>query len=154
MKSPISVVLTETSIAILSKNSLLTSIPLRQWTTTDGATWSSRLRPCYQIDWLIGRLRATLHTDGPDSLMRRISRVKSEAAPPPPPKKKQKTQSGGEMKSTAMTVRKAVRKSPVALYMVGTKRPSPRTERVGPALLTRAIMRSQSAGNIILYCIN
>jgi len=130
MKSSINVVLTETSIEILSKNSLLTAIPLRQWTTTDGTLWSGRLRRSNQIDWLMGRLRATLQNHGPHSVMRLVSRVMSEEPPPPPPNKAPKPESSQDAKRPARTIRKAARRSPVARYMVGTKSPVPRTRGV------------------------
>ena len=84
MNSSISVVLTDTAIALVSKNAVLTSIPLRHWTTTDGSTWSGRLRPQTEVVWLMDRLRTVLRRDGEDSVMRRVSHVMALEPPPPP----------------------------------------------------------------------
>src|SRR5271169_6139523 len=78
MNSSISVVLTDTSIAILSKNTVLTSIPLRHWTSSNGSTWSGRLRPQTEVIWLIDRLSAVLRDDGHESVMKKVSHVMSE----------------------------------------------------------------------------
>src|SRR5271167_3584766 len=78
MNSCISVVLTDTAIALVSRNAVLTSIPLRHWTTTDGSTWSGRLRPQTEVVWLMDRLRTILRKESNDSVMRRVSQVLSE----------------------------------------------------------------------------
>ena len=48
MKSSNQVVWTETSIVVLSKGIFQTSIPLREWSTSDGTTWSGVLRQGHQ----------------------------------------------------------------------------------------------------------
>lgn len=78
MKSSIQVLVTETAVAILSKGAFMTSIPLRHWTTTDGTTWSSRLRRDHELQWLIERFTKALQTPGSDSVMKRILGVMSE----------------------------------------------------------------------------
>lgn len=75
MNSSITVVLTDTAIALVSKNVVLTSIPLRHWTSNNGSTWSGRLRPQTEVVWLIDRLRTVLQNDSDESVMKRVLRV-------------------------------------------------------------------------------
>ena len=81
MKSSIQVLVTETSVVVLSKGAFMTSIPLRHWTTTDGTTWSSRLRRAHDLKWLVARLTRALQNLGSDSVMKRILEVMTEAPP-------------------------------------------------------------------------
>jgi hypothetical protein len=85
MRSLHQVVLTQTAVVVLSKGAFLTSIPLRHWTTSDGSTWSSRLRRAHEIDWLITRLTDALQNLGSDSVIKRIMSVMSEELPSPLP---------------------------------------------------------------------
>jgi hypothetical protein len=78
MKSSIQVLVTETSVVVLSKGAFMTSIPLRHWITTDGTTWSSRLRRAHELERLISRLTSALQNLGSDSVMKRILRVMAE----------------------------------------------------------------------------
>jgi len=126
MKSVINVVLTETSIAILAKNALLTSIPLRHWTTTDGSTWSSRRRPLHKIDWMIGRLTDVLNRDPAAPVMRGVAAVTSQEPPPPPTKKEDRSEQAEDAKTkhkkkapTDRAVRKIKRRSMGERYMTG-----------------------------------
>lgn len=130
MNSSITVVLTETAIALVSKNALLTSIPLRHWKSDGGSTWSGRLRPHSEVVWLMDRLRTILRNGRNDSVMRLVSRVMSEAPPPPPSKKAPTPESSNVAMRPARTIRKAARKFPVARYMMGTKSCVPITRRV------------------------
>jgi len=90
MKSSIQVVLTETSIVVLSRGVFQTSIPLRQWSTCDGSTWSGQLRQGHQIEWLIGKLNDALNDSTSESTMQRIHRALADPSMPPrlPPRRK------------------------------------------------------------------
>ena len=77
MKSSFRVEVTETSVVILANSRLLTSIPLRRWSTIDGTTWSSRLRTPTEIDRLVAGLTHELQDGMPDSVMKRVLRVLS-----------------------------------------------------------------------------
>jgi len=77
MKSSFRVEVTETSVVILANSRLLTSIPLRRWSTIDGTTWSSRLRTPAEIDRLVAGLTQVLQDGKPDSVMKRVLRVLS-----------------------------------------------------------------------------
>jgi hypothetical protein len=142
MNSSITVVLTDTAIALLSKNAVLTSIPLRRWTSNNGSTWSGRLRPHTEVTWLIERLRTTLRNDGADSVMKRVLQVMSEEPPPLSPKTELKTEN--ESRSTKITkvvktLRKAVKTSTIGRYMAGAKAPILRTGAVTPCVRARPI---------------
>lgn len=140
MNPSITVVLTDTSIALVSKNSILTTIPLRHWTSNNGSTWSGRLRPDHEVTWLMERLRDKLRDDGNDSLMKRVSQVLSEEPPPPPTKKEESddkaTSKRGKVDQAIVnTVKKRVKKSPVGRYMPGVRAPAPRVKPVEVALM-------------------
>jgi hypothetical protein len=125
MNSSITVVLTDTAIALVSKNSVLTSIPLRRWTSNNGSTWSGRLRPQTEVVWLIDRLRTVLQNDGDESVMKRVLRVMSEEPPPPPTEEPNST----KVKKMNKRVRKVVKTQTISRYMPGAK---PRAPRVPP----------------------
>lgn len=82
MKSSNQVVLTETSIVVLSHGLFQTSIPLRQWSTRDGTTWSSTMRPRHQIDWLSAKLNHALNDSTNESIMQRVLRVLADPSMP------------------------------------------------------------------------
>ncbi len=82
MKSSNQVVLTETSIVVLSHGVFQTSIPLRQWSTRDGTTWSSALRQRHQIEWLSAKLNHVLADSTPGSIMQRVLRVLADPSMP------------------------------------------------------------------------
>jgi hypothetical protein len=83
MKSSYQVVLSETSIVVLFKGIFQTSIPLREWSTHDGSTWSGLLRQGHQIDWLVGNLNDALNAPTTESTMQRVHRVLADASLPP-----------------------------------------------------------------------
>lgn len=78
MKSKINVVLTETAVVVVANGTFMSSIPLRHWTTTEGMTWSGRLRRALEIGWLISRLRQEFELPSDDSVMKRLLRVMTE----------------------------------------------------------------------------
>src|SRR5271166_2576155 len=131
MNPSISVVLTDTSIALVSKNSVLTTIPLRKWSSNDGSTWSGRLRPDSEVTWLMERLRTVLRNDGRDSVMKRVSRVLSEEPPPPPTEESDSTKVNNGIK----TIRKVVKSPTIGRYMQGARPPAPRLKPIGPSLM-------------------
>jgi hypothetical protein len=83
MKSSYQVVLTESSIVVLFKGTFQTSIPLRQWSTRDGSTWSSLLRQNHQIDWLMREFTDALNDASTESTMLRVLRVLADTSMPP-----------------------------------------------------------------------
>jgi hypothetical protein len=82
MKSSTRVVLTETAVVILSaNNSLMTSIPLRMWTTQDGRSWSSRARTSQELERLIQRLGVALQDASGACVMKRVLKVLFDERP-------------------------------------------------------------------------
>jgi hypothetical protein len=153
MNSSITVVLTDTAIALLSKNTVLTSIPLRRWTSSNGSTWSGRLRPHSEVTWLIDRLRTVLRNDGADSVMKRVSQVLSEEPPPPPTKEvksdREPTSTPKKVKKVVVkTVRKQINKSTIGRYMPWVKPRAPRLRPVDSAVLAQVQSRGLNGAGV------
>jgi hypothetical protein len=85
MTNSVRLVLSDTSIMVLSsRNSLMTSIPLRKWMSVDGIHYFSQLRRQHEIDFLMSRLCKVFKEVSDESVMSRVSRVLSENMPPAP----------------------------------------------------------------------
>jgi hypothetical protein len=117
MNFSITVVLTDTTIGLVSRNAVLTSIPLRHWTSNDGSKWSSRLRPDAEVTWLMDRLRTVLRNEGDESVMKRVSQVMSEEPPRVSPKKREKSLRP-EAKAISRRVPALTKSMPQARYML------------------------------------
>jgi hypothetical protein len=83
MKSSYQVTLTESAIVVLFKGVFQSSIPVRQWSTLDGRTWSGMLRQSHQLDWLLRKLTDALSDPTTESTMRRLHRVLADHSMPP-----------------------------------------------------------------------
>ena len=98
MKSAYQVVVTEGSIVVSSKGIFQTSIPLRQYSTLDGSTWSGSLRQAHQIDWLVEKLTLALNDSTTESTMQRVLRVLANTAMPPRVSPRRRPRGGAPLK--------------------------------------------------------